>query len=157
VYFAAHLPHLVWQPSETHEELAALTERVRREAPANLRPPLLLDVREHPWPLARADALFSANTLHIMGWEGVQHFFRGAGVLLRGGGVLCVYGPMRYRGDYTSASNAEFDRFLKARDPQSGIRDFEALEQLAREAGLAFHADHPMPANNQTLVWRSAS
>jgi hypothetical protein len=69
--------------------------------------------------------------------------------------VLCVYGPVRYRGDYTSASNAGFDRFLKARDPASGIRDFEALDELARAGGLAFHADHPMPANNQTLIWRS--
>jgi cyclopropane fatty-acyl-phospholipid synthase-like methyltransferase len=157
VYFATQLPHLVWQPSETHAELAMLAERVGHEAPANLRPPLALDVREHPWPLESADALFSANTLHIMGFEGVQEFFRGAGRVLHAGGVLCVYGPVRYRGAYTSASNAEFDRFLKARDPASGIRDFEALDALARAVGLAFHADHPMPANNQTLVWRAAS
>jgi len=156
VYFATHLPRLTWQPSETREQLPLLAARVRLEGPANLRAPIELDVRSQPWPVSQVDALFSANTLHIMAWDAVREFFRGAATVLRSPGVLCVYGPMRYRGAYTSASNAEFDKYLKARDPASGIRDFEALDELARAAGLALHADHPMPANNQTLVWRTA-
>ena len=155
VYFAAALPQLVWQPSELAENLAPLAERVRLEGGANLREPLALDVRAEPWPVTAADAVFSANTLHIMAWDAVREFFRGAAAVLRSPGVLCVYGPMRYGGAYTSVSNAEFDRALKARDPRSGIRDFEALDELARAAGLGLHADHPMPANNQTLVWRT--
>ena len=156
VHFARHLPHLSWQPTELGAELGPLAERVRLEGPPNLRPPIALDVRAHPWPVARVDALFSANTLHIMAWDAVEHFFRGSGAVLEAAGVLCVYGPFRYRGAYTSASNAEFDRLLRWRDPASGIRDFEALERLAAAAGLALSADHPMPANNQTLVWRRA-
>ena len=154
VHFARHLPHLDWQPTEVGAELGALAERVRLEGPPNLRPPIELDVRAHPWPLGRIEAMFSANTLHIMAWEAVEHFFRGAGEALTPPGVLCVYGPFRYRGAYTSDSNAEFDRFLRGRDPASGIRDFEALEALAARAGLELAADHAMPANNQTLVWR---
>jgi cyclopropane fatty-acyl-phospholipid synthase-like methyltransferase len=154
VHFARHLPHLTWQPTELGAELDPLEERIRLEGPPNLRAALALDVRAHPWPVERVDAVFSANTLHIMAWDAVEHFFRGVGEVLASPGVLCVYGPFRYRGSYTSESNAEFDRFLRRRDPSSGIRDFEALERLAAAAGLALAADHVMPANNQTLVWR---
>ena len=154
VHFATHLPHLSWQPSELPENLAPLAERIRSAGTANLRPPLALDVRAARWDVGRCDAVFSANTLHIMAWSAVQQFFRGVSAVLEPHGVLCVYGPFRFHGRYTSDSNAEFDRYLKARDPDSGQRDFEALDALAAAAGLAFAADHAMPANNRTLVWR---
>ena len=157
VHFAARLPHLLWQASELPEHLPALAERVRLEGGENLRVPLALDVRDDPWPLAPLDAVFSANTLHIMSWSAVREFFRGVGGVLRSPGVLCIYGPFRFRGAHTSDSNAEFDRWLKARDPLSGVRDFEALDALARAAGLKFAADHAMPANNRTLVWRKVT
>ena len=157
VYFAANLPHLTWQPSELDEHLAPLAERIRLAGRANLKAPLGLDVCSHPWPLERADALFSANTLHIMSFSAVEEFFRGVGAVLAPSGVLCVYGPFSYGGVHTSASNAEFDRFLRARDPLSGVRDFESLDALARPQGLRLAADHPMPANNRTLEWRRAA
>ncbi|GAC1453530.1 MAG: DUF938 domain-containing protein [Steroidobacteraceae bacterium] len=154
VHFATHLPHLAWQPSELPAQLPQLLERLAREAPPNVRAPVVLDVRDDPWPVADCDAVFSANSLHIMDLRAVREFFRGVGQLLPAGGVLCVYGPVRYRGEYTSASNAQFDAWLHERDPLSGIRDFEALDALAGEHGFTLHADHAMPANNQTLVWR---
>lgn len=154
VHFARHLPHLSWQPTELEGLLGPLAERILLEGAPNLRPAIALDVRSRPWPVGAVDAVFSANTLHIMPWDAVQDFFRGVGAALAAGGVACVYGPFRYRGAYTSGSNAEFDRYLHRRDPLSGIRDFEALEPLAAAAGLELAADHAMPANNQTLVWR---
>ena len=157
VYFAAHLPQLRWQPSEVPALLPELAERIRLEGTANLAAPVALDVHCDPWPVADADAVFSANTLHIMAWPQVEDFFRGVGRVLAAGGALCVYGPFRFRGAYTSDSNGEFDRFLRARDPASGLRDFEALDALARAQGLQFAADHDMPANNRTLVWRRAA
>jgi cyclopropane fatty-acyl-phospholipid synthase-like methyltransferase len=153
VHFASHLTHLSWQPSEVRAQLPPLIERLQCEAPPNVRAAIALDVHDDPWAARDLDAVFSANTLHIMAWSAVREFFRGCGALLRAGGVLCVYGPVRYRGEYTSASNAQFDQWLKDRDPQSGIRDFEALDALACAQGLKLRADHPMPANNQTLVW----
>lgn len=154
VHFAAHLSQLTWQPTETPENLPGLAQRVQLEGTPNLLAPLPLDVREQPWQIDAADAIFSANTLHIMGWGAVQAFFRGCGATLRRPGVLCLYGPFRSGGEHTSPSNAEFDHFLKQRDPQSGVRDFEALDELARAQDLVLHADHAMPANNRTLVWR---
>jgi SAM-dependent methyltransferase len=154
LHFAANLPHLLWQPSDTGDYLPALRERIRGDGGANLCEVIELDVRANPWPVDRFDGIFSANTLHIMSWDSVRHFFRGVGATLASPGVLCVYGPFRYAGRYTSESNAVFDDYLRSRDPESGIRDFQALDSLAREQGLTLAADHAMPANNQLLVWK---
>lgn len=154
VHFARHLPHLVWQPSDVAVYLPDLAERIRLEGATNLLAPIALDVRVAHWPVDAVDAIFSANTLHIMDWDSVRHFFRGVGAVLSAGGVLCVYGPFRYGGRYTTDSNAAFDRSLKARDPASGLRDFEAVNELAAEQGFDLAADHAMPANNQTLIWK---
>jgi len=155
VHFAHHLPWLAWQPTDRSEHLESLAARVRQEGPANLLGPLELDVlAPGPWPVTHVDAVFSANTLHIMSWQAVEAAFRGIGTVLRPGGVLAIYGPFCYGGAFTSESNAEFDAFLRARDPDSGIRDAEAVDRLARDQGLELVADHAMPANNQLRVWR---
>ncbi|MBV9697470.1 MAG: DUF938 domain-containing protein [Gammaproteobacteria bacterium] len=155
VHFAAHLPQLHWQPSEMPALLAPLADYIAAHPLPNLAAPLALDVRVQPWPAVGADALFTANTLHIMDWNGVQAFFAGAGATLRGGGVLCVYGPFRYDGAYTSDSNAQFDAFLRARDPASGLRDVTALRALATAQGLRLADDHDLPANNRALVFEA--
>lgn len=152
VHFAAHLPHLLWQPSDTGTYLAGLRERIAGEGTPNLLPALELDVRDQPWQVDSVDAIFTANTLHIMGWAAVQDLFRGVGAVAPA--LLCIYGPFRYGGKYTSASNSEFDRYLRARDPESGIRDFEDVNTLSGEQGLHLLADHAMPANNQLLIWQ---
>jgi SAM-dependent methyltransferase len=156
VWFARHLPWLAWQPSEVPDQLPPLRARLEAEAPANVQPALALDVAIRPWPVTGVDAVFTANTLHIVSWAHVEQFFLGVGEALAGGGVLCVYGPFRYGGEFTTPSNAEFDLWLRRRDPVSGVRDFEAVSALAAAQGLTLLADHAMPANNQTLVWRRA-
>jgi len=156
VYFANNLSHLAWQPSELPDCLPSLHARLTAEAPDNVAEPLRLNVCERQWlapDRVRADGLFTANTLHIMSWEHVKNFFRGVGDVLKSPGVMCIYGPFRYGGHYTSDSNAVFDRVLRQRDPLSGIRDFEAIADLAEDQGLRLLEDHTMPANNQLLVW----
>lgn len=154
VYFGHYLPHLEWQTSELAENIDGVQERLQQEGSNNVKPPLTLDVSQHPWPINDINAIFTANTLHIMSWENVIHFFQGVGNTLKSNGTLCIYGPFRYQGDYTSESNAHFDQYLKSRDSLSGIRDFEAVNQLAENQGLGFIKDYPMPANNQILVWK---
>ncbi|UCG72716.1 MAG: DUF938 domain-containing protein [Chromatiales bacterium] len=153
VYFAAALQQLNWQPTELAECLAPLRDRVVAEGPANCLPPIALDVRTERWPVDRADAIFTANTLHIMSWPAVQDLFFGVGRMLAPGGRLCIYGPFRYAAGFTAPSNAAFDVGLRRRDPASGIRDFDAVAELAAAQGLELLADHSMPANNQLLVW----
>ena len=153
VYFARQLGHLTWHPTEQLVYLADLTERVKLEGPDNLRAPTLLDVRQAVWPVRGVDAMFTANTLHIMSWSEVMALFNGIGTVLAPGGVLCIYGPFRYAGRHTSDSNQEFDRMLQERDPQSGLRDIEAVSLLADQYGLRLDADFDLPANNRLLVF----
>jgi SAM-dependent methyltransferase len=152
-FFAAALPHLIWQPSDRPEHLAGIAAWRDEASLPNLRAPLALDV-DGEWPIMECDALFSANTLHIMSWASVENFFRGAGRALLPGGVLAVYGPFSYGRQHTAESNAHFDAFLRARDPLSGVRDFDALCALAHSHGLEFCDDHALPANNRVLTWR---
>lgn len=157
VYFGRNLSHLQWQPTELAEYLPGLRDRIEAQGPVNVAEPRELDVRSHPWfeaaNVQSIDAVFTANTLHIMSWSEVEHFFTGIGDILEHDAVLCIYGPFRYGGEYTSDSNASFDRYLQQRDPLSGIRDFEQVSELARKQGLRCLKDHTMPANNQLLVW----
>jgi len=152
-YFAAALPHLVWQPSDVAEHLAGIGLWRSESGAPNLRRPLELDV-ERPWPDTVADAVFSANTCHIMSWPQVERMFEGVGRLLPARGVLALYGPFNYGGRHTSESNARFDAMLRARDPQSGLRDIEALFALGEREYLEKEEDVAMPANNRLLVFR---
>ncbi|HEX5792595.1 MAG TPA: DUF938 domain-containing protein [Rheinheimera sp.] len=151
VHFAAALPHLTWQASDQAVYLADLTERLRLAALPNLPAPLQLDIREDSGPAQPVDAVFSANTLHIMPWQVVQLFFNRLPAFCSAKAVLCIYGPFNYDGQFTSESNAMFDASLKAQNPLMGIRDIEAVLQLALSAGFALQYDHAMPANNRLL------
>ena len=156
VHFAAHLPHLVWQTSEMPMHHAGIRAWLDEAQLPNLHPPLALDVSAD-WPAGPYDAAFTTNTLHIMSWPQVEQFFAGAARVLAPGAVLAAYGPFNYDGVFTSDSNAQFDRWLKSRDPASGIRDFAQVCALAAAHGFEFTRDVPMPSNNRTLLWRRLS
>jgi cyclopropane fatty-acyl-phospholipid synthase-like methyltransferase len=151
VHFAANLPHLTWHPTERPANLATLQACLEFAPVANIRPAMLLDVTQRVWPVRKIDAVFSANTLHIMSWAEVSAMFAGIGSALMPGGVLCVYGPFRHHGRHTAESNARFDAELRERDPNSGIRDIDDLQPLGALHGLHFAADHELPANNRLL------
>ena len=119
----------------------------------NIKKPLTLDINQQPWPVSEIDAVFTANTLHIMSWKSVQVFFESLGEVMRPGAIFCSYGPFNVDGTYTSASNARFDIWLKEQNPLSAIRDLEALISLANEARIKLLEDIAMPANNKILIW----
>jgi len=154
-YFAPALPHLDWQPSDVAENLPSV--RVWREEAQTPRllEPIELDV-DRPFPGLKADAVFSANTLHIISWAQVERMVAGIGELLPPGGVFAVYGPFNYGGKYTAPSNETFDAWLRGRDPKSGLRDAEAVIALAKRHGLVLEEDNAMPANNRLLVFRKS-
>jgi cyclopropane fatty-acyl-phospholipid synthase-like methyltransferase len=120
----------------------------------NTPAPLAVDVAATEWPREPFDAVFSANTLHIMSWAEVQALFAALPSVTTAGAKLAIYGPFNYDGKYTSNSNAEFDAALKARVPHMGIREFAAVDALAHVAGFALVDDVAMPANNRSLVWQ---
>lgn len=157
VYFGAELPHLTWHTSDLPEHHAGIRQWLDDAALDNVRAPIALDVMQRPWTAPAVDAVFSANTAHIMSWPAVSAMFNGVACVLVAGGVFVLYGPFNYAGAYTSAGNARFDQFLRAMDPAAGIRDFAALDGLASAAGFALVDDRAMPANNRLLVWRKTS
>ncbi len=153
VYFGGMFPELIWQTSDVSNSHAGIQLWLDEQRLVNVLSPLALDVIQDPWPGREFDAVFSANTTHIMSWQAVEKLFDGIGEVLLENGTLCFYGPFNYNGEYTSESNARFDGWLKDRDPKSGVRDFEAIDQLAIDAGMSLKKDYEMPANNRLLVW----
>lgn len=155
IFFAEHLPHLRWQTSDRAENLPGITAWLQEAALPNTVLPLELDVTA-AWPERRHDAVFSANTLHIMPWSAVECLFARLPDVLAANARLVIYGPFNYGGQFTSDSNAAFDRWLKEKAPHQGIRDFERVHALAQAAGLELLEDRAMPSNNRCLVWQAS-
>lgn len=153
VHFAANLSHLQWHTSDRLVNHNGIKQWVDEVQLSNLHAPIELDLN-NPWPVSTVDAIYTANTLHIVSKPLVEQFFTGVSKHLVAKGIVCIYGPFKYNGAFTSESNQRFDEFLKQQDEQSGIRDFEWVQQLAVKAGLTFVEDIAMPANNQLLIFK---
>jgi len=160
VHMARHLSGLHWQPTELPGSLEGLGARVTVEGSQGLAPgsridpPLALDVVNPDWPGGPWDAVFSANTAHIMPAAAVPALLAGSARALRPGGLLLLYGPFRYGTTHTAASNAAFDAHLRGLDPAMGVRDAHDLTHQAASLGLVAEDDVAMPANNRLLVFR---
>ncbi len=152
-FFASSLPTLEWQPTDLKENIPSIKSWCEETGGGNIRPPEVLDLRSPEWPVRKVDALISINTIHIVSWPLVENLFRGAGKVVTTGGVMYCYGPYRYSDKPLEPTNIEFDLWLKQRDPESGIRQFEEVNQLAQANGFVLQGDRAMPANNRSLWW----
>lgn len=151
VYFARHLPHLVWQTSDLKSNHASILAWQEEAGLDNVLPPLELNV-DGMWPSQTFDAVFTANTCHIMAWPEVEAMFAGVSRILAPGGAFILYGPFNYGGEFTSPSNQRFDEYLKDQASHMGIRDIAAIQKLA-EGSMILSEDHEMPANNRLLIF----
>ena len=148
IFFASELDNVTWQPTDQGEYFPGLEHNIQHHAPSNILPPLYLDLTEPDWQrFAHCSALYSANVIHIMPEALLPQMFTSPCNL------LMFYGPYKYGGDFTSESNANFDLWLKERNPLSGIRDIETLLGFAKQKRYELQSDKPMPANNQFLVF----
>ncbi|MDO9167914.1 MAG: DUF938 domain-containing protein [Methylobacter sp.] len=155
-YFAKYLPHVEWQPTDKLENIPGICLWQQEAQLANLKPALPLDVTDAAWPGESIDALFTANTLHIMSGDEVHIFFDRLAVYLNPKALVCIYGPFNYNGAYTSASNAQFDQWLKLKNTLSGIKNIEDILFLATSRGFNLMNDIAMPANNRLLVLQNS-
>lgn len=155
VHFGAQLPHLTWQTSDRSDFLPGIRMWLAEAALPNVLPPFEFDVLG-PWPNGAYDAVYTANTLHIMPWTAVEALFAGLPSVLAPGGLLFIYGPFMVDGRHTSDSNAAFDQSLREKAPHQGLRDVGAVDALARQAGLVLLEQREMPSNNRCLIWRMA-
>jgi len=154
VYFTEQLPHLTWQPTELKDKIQGIKMWLETAKHNRILEPQLLDVTKDCQMQKKYQYVFTANTAHFIAWSEVQAMFCVVGKLLSPGGFFVQYGPFNYQGRFTSESNEKFDQWLKAEDPNRGIRNFEDLTSLATENGVQLFKDYEMPANNRTLVWQ---
>ena len=154
VTFAAVLDRSHWQTSDLVENHAGINAWIEASQPGNVAPPLSMDVRTAQVDAGAYDAVYSANTAHIMGIDAVESMYSLVGTALRDGGVFCLYGPFRLAGQFNTQSNADFDVNLRGRDPAMGIRDLEALDRLAEANGLRRQQLYAVPSNNYVVVWQ---
>ncbi|UZJ45460.1 class I SAM-dependent methyltransferase [Marinimicrobium sp. C6131] len=153
VYFAAAMPHLTWQTSDLPEHHEGIRTWLADYFGSNLQPPLTLDVTQPVWPLEQTDAVFTSNTFHIMSWEAVLSLLDGCARILSPGGLLVVYGPFNEQGEFTSESNAAFDRQLRSQVAHRGIRNRQTVAEEAELRGLHLSETLELPANNRCLVF----
>jgi SAM-dependent methyltransferase len=154
-YFARAMPRLAWQPSDPDADLRrSIEEWIALERLDNVHAPADLDVRRVPWPVTRADAVLCINMIHVAPWAATEALLTGANRVLPDEGVLFLYGPYRRYGAHTAPSNAAFDAQLRAQDPAWGLRDLEAVVEVARGARLELNEVVDMPANNFSVVFR---
>lgn len=158
VHFAAAMPTLIWQASDRAEHLAGIRAWLDEAALANTPPPIALDVTDEGWPNTRYDAIFTANTLHIMSWPEVERLFSRLPDIATSDALFAIYGPFNINGQFTSDSNQAFDASLKQRAAHMGIRDLEAVHALAAIAGFTrCIGDYTMPANNRCVIWKAGA
>ena len=153
VYFAQHLNYLSWQSSDQRSMLPGIQQWIDDAQLPNLPDALELDVNT-AWPEEKFDAAFAANIAHIMHWQVIEVLFNGLSNVLVTNAIFCLYGPFNLNGNYTSESNQRFDSWLKRRDPDSGLRDKVALDELALAYGFKAEKSFSMPANNKILCWK---
>ena len=151
VYFAEKMPQLTWYTSDCQSYLDGINMWLADAGLANVLPPLELNVSSSQWPQLEVDAVFTANSIHIMQQQDVVNLINGVGKILKQGGSFVIYGPFNYNGLYTSKSNENFDHWLKQRDPLSGVKNFEEIESLANSNSMQLVTDYEMPANNRIL------
>lgn len=154
VYFSGALPHLTWQTSDLRSNHPSIIAWIEQSDLPNVKKPFSLDVAQRFWDIEPVDAVFTANTAHIMSWENVKSMFKGVGTNLRPGGHFLIYGPFNVAGKFTSESNRQFNESLKLQNPESAIRDYEDILSHARHNGLNLIERHQMPANNMLLAFQ---
>lgn len=154
VYFGARMPQLIWRTSDQSQYHPGIKLWLNEAALSNVLAPIELDVRAVDWSGMAYNAVFTANSLHIMAADSAEKFVREVSSALRPGGMFIAYGPFNYEGAFSSESNARFDVWLKQQNQISGIRDFESLDQCAFQGGMKLREDITMPANNRLLVWQ---
>ena len=160
IHFSRLFPNLTWWPSDPETDHIKSIESWRQYAKQdNIRPACRIDAsadwnlgKETTPPSDNVICIFSANVVHIAPWEVAIGILSGAGKYLQKDGVLVLYGPYSRSGDLLSEGNIAFDKSLKSRNPDWGIRDLDDILKSAEKHNMSLHKVFDMPSNNSTIV-----
>jgi hypothetical protein len=158
LHFAQVMPHIRWQPTEQDADcLRSIASWLAPASLPNVNAPIHLDVHDEVWPVGEVAAVVCLNMTHIAPPSATEALLRGAGRVIRSGGILFLYGPYRRQGRHISASNETFDRLLRAENRDWGVRNIEDVALLAASEGLDLQEIHEMPANNLAIIFSKRS
>jgi Protein of unknown function (DUF938) len=137
VHFARNFPPLVFQPSDPEPDaLLSIAAWVKVARVTNVRAPIALDASQSVWPIASADGVICINMVHISPWEATIGLIKGAAAILAPASPFYLYGPYIREGFATAPSNQAFDRSLRHRNPNWGLRDLELVAATAQSVRL---------------------
>lgn len=153
IFMAPHFPNIWWTTSDVVANAKLIKENLQAANIPNIKGPFQFEVGKDDFPRVPYDLVFTANTFHIMSWKNCKTLMKALGTRLREGSQVIIYGPFNYNGQFTSESNAAFDKMLKERNPESGIRAFEDVNNNMQKNGFTLYKDYEMPANNRMLVY----
>ena len=153
IFMAPHFPDITWTTSDVLANNKNIKHHLEKANIPNIKGPFEFEVGKDEFPRVPFDLIYTANTFHIMSWKDCKILMKSFGTRLREGAQVIIYGPFNYNGEFTTKSNEEFDQMLKARNPQSGIRAFEDVNNNMIKRGFALFKDYEMPANNRMLVY----
>lgn len=153
IFMAPQFPHIFWTTSDVTSSHKIIKENIAIAKVQNIKGPFQFEVGKDDFPRVPYDLVFTANTFHIMSWKNCKTLMKTLGTRMREGSQVIIYGPFNYEGKFTSESNAAFDKMLKEKNPESGIRAFEDVNNNMIKNGFTLYKDFEMPANNRTLVY----
>lgn len=156
VYMAPHFKNMTWTLSDLEDRHEGISLWLKDFPRANVRGPIEYEAGQTDWPSGDFDAVFTANTLHIMSWQQCLNLFDDL-MKLPQGAYAFIYGAFNYNGEFTSESNKKFNDWLESKFPAGGIRDFEKVESELKDRNFILIEDHEMPANNRLLTFQKSN
>lgn len=153
IFMAPQFPKISWTTSEIAANTKVVKDNLLEAKIPNIKGPFQFEIGKDQFPKGSFDLVFTANTFHIMAWKQCKTLMKMLGTNLGEGAQVIIYGPFNYNGTFTSESNANFDKWLKERNPESGIRSFEDINNNMTKNGFSLYKDFEMPANNRILVF----
>ncbi|XP_015791117.1 methyltransferase-like 26 [Tetranychus urticae] len=165
-WFAQNFPNITWQPTEYDADSLKSIDAYREsceQAKTRVKPAQLVDITQpiECWPQQvaqqRYDFILNINMIHISPYTCTIGLFRAGAELLKNDGLIILYGPFAVDGVLSPESNVAFDRSLRSRDPDWGVRDTRDVIQTGKQFNFKFMQTFEMPANNKILIFQKSS
>ena len=157
VIFSEGINCLKWIPTDVDasnfESITGWAQTATKNIPST---PRLIDASQPDWCLTaddNIDVIVSINVIHISPWSVTKGIVKGAQKFLPKDGFLYFYGPFTQNNVPTAAGNIAFDKSLRERNENWGLRNINEVEKLANKHALKLRRIVKMPSNNLSVVF----
>jgi cyclopropane fatty-acyl-phospholipid synthase-like methyltransferase len=154
VFMAPHFPQVEWFPTDLTGQLKSISSAVQESGARNIQKPARMEVGKDELPKLKFDLIYTADTFHVMHWKECKSLIKQFGGRLREGSRVVIYGPFKYGGQFVTPAHEELDSSLKAKDPSTGIRNFEDVNNAMIKNGFELVLDEELPEGHHILVYK---